>query len=71
MRGSDSSRPLGCRSERCCRLYGGAIEKAGSTDPQKVLAALPTVIFTGARGPIQMDMEHHAPLTIYLAISVR
>ena len=31
-----------------------------------MLAALPTVTFTGARGPIQMDKEHHAPLTIYL-----
>ena len=47
-------------------LYKAAVEKAGSTDPQKVLAALPTVTFTGARGPIQMDKEHHAPLTIYL-----
>lgn len=47
-------------------LYKAAVEKAGSTDPAKVLAALPTVTFTGARGPIQMDVEHHAPLTIYL-----
>jgi branched-chain amino acid transport system substrate-binding protein len=47
-------------------LYKAAVEKAGSTDEQKVLAALPTVSFTGARGPIRMDKQHHAPLTIYL-----
>jgi urea transport system substrate-binding protein len=47
-------------------LYKAAVEKAGSTDSAKVLAALPTVSFTGPRGTIIMDKEHHAPLTMYL-----
>jgi branched-chain amino acid transport system substrate-binding protein len=47
-------------------LYKAAVEKAGSTDEAKVLAALPEVSFTGARGAIRMDKEHHASLTIYL-----
>ena len=47
-------------------LYKAAVEKAQSTDPKKVLAELPTVTFVGARGLIQMNREHHAPLTIYL-----
>src|SRR5271154_812251 len=47
-------------------LYKLAVEKAGSTDPAKVIEALPTVSFTGPRGPIIMDKQHHAPLTMYL-----
>ena len=47
-------------------LYKAAVEKAGSLDTQKVLKALPAVSFTGARGTIRMDKEHHAPLTMYL-----
>ena len=47
-------------------LYKAAVEKAGSTDAAKVLAALPTVSFDGPRGKIEMDDEHHAPLTMYL-----
>lgn len=47
-------------------LYKAAVEKAGSLDPQKVVHALPTVSFTGPRGTIRMDKEHHAPLTMYL-----
>ncbi|MBV9782646.1 MAG: substrate-binding protein [Acidisphaera sp.] len=47
-------------------LYKAAVEKAGSLDTDKVLKALPTVSFTGARGPIQMNKQHHAPLTMYL-----
>ena len=47
-------------------LYKAAVEKAGTTDSAKVLAELPTVTFTGARGPITMNEQHHAPLTIYL-----
>lgn len=47
-------------------LYKAAVEKAGSFDTKAVLAALPHVSFTGARGPITMDRQHHAPLTMYL-----
>ena len=47
-------------------LYKAAVEKAGSTDSAKVLAALPTVSFDGPRGKIEMGDEHHAPLTMYL-----
>ena len=47
-------------------LYKAAVEKAGSADAAKVLEALPTVSFTGPRGAITMDKEHHAPLTMYL-----
>ena len=47
-------------------LYKAAVEKAGSTDPAKVIEALPTVSFTGPRGTIAMDKQHHAPLTMYL-----
>ena len=47
-------------------LYKLAVEKAGTTDPKKVLAELPKVSFTGPRGAIRMDAEHHAPLTMYL-----
>ncbi|MBV8915491.1 MAG: substrate-binding protein [Acetobacteraceae bacterium] len=47
-------------------LYKAAVEKAGSLDTQAILRALPTVSFQGARGPIQMSKDHHAPLTMYL-----
>jgi branched-chain amino acid transport system substrate-binding protein len=47
-------------------LYKAAVEKAGSTDSAKVLAALGTVSFTGPRGLVTMDKQHHAPLTMYL-----
>ena len=47
-------------------LYKLAVEKAGSTDAAKVIEALPTVSFTGPRGAIQMNKQHHAPLTMYL-----
>ncbi len=47
-------------------LYKAAVEKAGSADAAKVLEALPTVSFTGPRGVITMDKDHHAPLTMYL-----
>ena len=47
-------------------LYKAAVEKAGSTEPAKVIEALPTVSFTGPRGTIVMDKQHHAPLTMYL-----
>jgi urea transport system substrate-binding protein len=47
-------------------LYKDAVEKAGSFDEAKVLKALGEVTFDGARGPINMGHEHHAPLTMYL-----
>ena len=47
-------------------LYKAAVEKAKSTDAKAVLAALPTASFVGARGLIEMNKQHHAPLTIYL-----
>ncbi|HVX78539.1 MAG TPA: substrate-binding protein [Bradyrhizobium sp.] len=46
--------------------YKAAVEKAGGTDPKKVLAALPEVTVDGPRGSIKMDKQHHAPLTMYL-----
>jgi branched-chain amino acid transport system substrate-binding protein len=46
--------------------YKAAVEKAGGTDPQKVLAALSEVAVDGPRGTIKMDKQRHAPLTMYL-----
>lgn len=47
-------------------LYKAAVEAAGSTETDAVLAALPTVSFTGPRGVVTMNEQHHAPLTMYL-----
>lgn len=47
-------------------LYKAAVEKAKSADTSAVLAALPTVSFTGPRGTVSMNKQHHAPLTMYL-----
>jgi urea transport system substrate-binding protein len=47
-------------------LYKEAVEKAGGTDPDKVVAALAQVTFDGPRGHIQMSKQRHAPLTMYL-----
>jgi urea transport system substrate-binding protein len=47
-------------------LYKAAVEKAGSFDEAKVLGELGKVSFTGPRGSITMDKQHHAPLTMYL-----
>ena len=47
--------------------YAMAVEKAKSTDPGKVIEALPTIVFKGPRGAVQMNKQHHAPLPIYLA----
>ena len=47
-------------------LYKAAVEKAGSTDADKVIAALSTVSFEGPRGMIKMNKQRHAPLTMYL-----
>ena len=48
-------------------LYKAAVEKAGSADPDKVIAALDEVSFKGPRGEITMNKQRHAPLTMYLA----
>ncbi|GHE05522.1 amino acid ABC transporter [Defluviimonas sp. 20V17] len=47
-------------------LYAKAVEKAGTTDTRPVLKALGEVSFTGPRGTIRMNKQHHAPLTMYL-----
>lgn len=47
-------------------LYKAAVEKAGSTETSAVLKALAEVSFTGPRGVISMNKQHHAPLTMYL-----
>lgn len=47
-------------------LYKAAVEKAKSVDTAAVVKALPTVSYTGPRGVIQMNKQHHAPLTMYL-----
>ena len=46
--------------------YKAAVEKAGSTDAAKVIAALTTVSVAGPRGTIAMNKQRHAPLTMYL-----
>jgi urea transport system substrate-binding protein len=47
-------------------LYKAAVEKAGSVDAEKVVAALSKVSFDGPRGKVQMSKQRHAPLTMYL-----
>lgn len=47
-------------------LYKAAVEKAHSFNEAKVLSELGKVSFTGPRGTITMDKQHHAPLTMYL-----
>ena len=47
--------------------YAMAVEKAGTTDTEKVAAVLPSIVFKGPRGEIQMNKQHHAPLPVYLA----
>ena len=42
------------------------VEKAGSTDADKIIAALSEVSFEGPRGVIRMNKQRHAPLTMYL-----
>lgn len=48
-------------------LYALAANKAGTTDPDKVLAALSEVKFVGPRGPVAMTRDRHATLTIHIA----
>lgn len=47
-------------------LYKAAVERAGGTKVDGVVKALPEVSFDGPRGRIQMNKQHHAPLTMYL-----
>ncbi|MFM0040927.1 substrate-binding protein [Paraburkholderia sediminicola] len=47
-------------------LYKAAVEKAGSTDPAKVIKALGQVSFDGPRGPVTMDKSRHTPLAMRL-----
>lgn len=47
-------------------LYKAAVEKAGSTEADKVIPALATVSYEGPRGLVQMNKQRHAPLTMYL-----
>lgn len=46
--------------------YKLAVEKAGSTEADKVIPALAEVSFEGPRGVIKMNKQRHAPLTMYL-----
>ncbi|MDR3516565.1 MAG: substrate-binding protein [Azospirillaceae bacterium] len=66
--GSDLKTPndLSVPEYEAVYLYAAALEKAGSTKADAVLAALPTVSVDGPRGSIRMDKQHHAPLTMYL-----
>ena len=48
-------------------LYKAAVEAAGSTETAAVVAALAEVSFTGPRGLVTMNEQHHAPLTMYLS----
>src|SRR6516165_6392101 len=66
--GSDLKTPndLSVPEYEAVYAYKAAVEKAGGTDPQKVLAALSEVSVDGPRGTIRMDKQRHAPLTMYL-----
>jgi len=46
--------------------YKLAVEKAGTTNAAKVIPALAAVSFEGPRGVIKMNVQRHAPLTMYL-----
>lgn len=46
--------------------YKLAVEKAGSMDTDKILAALGQVTVDGPRGMIKMDSQRHAALNMYL-----
>ncbi len=46
--------------------YAAAVAKAGTTDADKVVAALSEVTVDGPRGSITMSKQRHAPLTMYL-----
>jgi len=48
-------------------LWARAVEEAGTFDGQDVADALTQVEFTGPRGPVKLNEDHHATLPIYLA----
>ena len=47
-------------------LYKAAVEKVGSTDPNKVIKALGEVTSVGPRGAVQMNKSRHTPLSMRL-----
>ena len=47
-------------------LYKAAVEKAGSTQSDKVQKTLAEVSYVGPRGHVEMSKQHHAPLNMYL-----
>jgi branched-chain amino acid transport system substrate-binding protein len=47
-------------------LYKAAVEKANSTQAEGVIEALSEVSFDGPRGLVQMNVQRHAPLNMYL-----
>lgn len=47
-------------------LYKAAVEKAGTTDAEAVIKALPEVSYDGPRGKVQMNRQRHAALTMHL-----
>ncbi|WP_299535489.1 substrate-binding protein [uncultured Herbaspirillum sp.] len=47
-------------------LFKAAVEKAGSTDSEKVIKALGEVSFNGPRGAVAMNKSRHAPLSMRL-----
>jgi branched-chain amino acid transport system substrate-binding protein len=47
-------------------LYKAAVEKAGSTDPKAVAAALIGQTFTGPTGPVTITPSHYLKQTINL-----
>jgi len=47
-------------------LYKAAVEKAKSTKADGVIKALAEVSYDGPRGRVQMNVQRHAPLNMYL-----
>ncbi len=47
-------------------LYKAAVEKAGTTDSDKVIKSLGQVSFIGPRGLVQMNKSRHTPLSMRL-----
>jgi urea transport system substrate-binding protein len=44
--------------------YALAAAKAGAVTSDAIIAALPEVSFTGPRGPVRIDQQHHAALSV-------
>ncbi len=47
-------------------LYKAAVEKAGTTEADKVIPALAQVSYDGPRGPVSMSRSRHAALNMHL-----